>query len=50
MQWVIGLLVLLLYIHLFNAIAPLYFASESTLTLGDLWRQDVPPLGIRNTL
>jgi hypothetical protein len=50
MQWVIGLLVLLLYVHLFNAIAPLYFASESTLTLGDLWRHVVPPLGIQITL
>lgn len=50
MQWVIAILVALLYVHLFNAIAPLYFASDSTLTLGQLWRQVVPPLGIQITL
>lgn len=50
MQWVIGILVTLLYVHLFNAIAPLYFESGSTLTLGQLWQHIVPPLGIQITL
>jgi hypothetical protein len=50
MQGVVGILVVLLYVHLFNAIAPLYFASGSTLTLGQLWRHVVPPLGIQITL
>jgi hypothetical protein len=50
MQWVVGILVVLLYVHLFNAIAPLYFDSGSTLTLGQLWRHVVPPLGIQITL
>ena len=50
MQWVIAILVALLYVHLFNAIAPLYFASDSTLTLSQLWRHVIPPLGIQITL
>lgn len=42
MKWVIGILIVLLYVNLFNAIAPLYFDSGSTLTLKDLWRRIVP--------
>ena len=37
MKWVIPLLVILLYVHLFNAISPMYFASDRQLTLLDLW-------------
>jgi hypothetical protein len=37
MNWIIPLLVTLLYVHLFNAISPLYFASDRQLTLMDLW-------------
>jgi hypothetical protein len=37
MKWLIPLLVILLYVHLFNAISPLYFASDRELTLLDLW-------------
>jgi hypothetical protein len=37
MNWIIPLLVVLLYVHLFNAISPLYFASDRQLTLTDLW-------------
>lgn len=37
MQWLIPLLVILLYVHLFNAISPIYFASDRQLTFMDLW-------------
>lgn len=37
MKWFVPLLVILLYVHLFNAITPIYFASDRTLTLVDLW-------------
>lgn len=37
MKWLVPLLVILLYVHLFNAISPLYFASEREMTLTDLW-------------
>lgn len=37
MKWIIPLLVILLYVHLFNAISPLYFASDRQMTLLDLW-------------
>lgn len=36
MKWVIPLLVILLYVQLFNTITPLYFESNYTLTLFDL--------------
>ena len=35
--------VLFTYVHLFNKIAGLYFDSERTLTLIDLYRKVVPP-------
>ena len=35
--------VLFTYVHLFNKIAGLYFDSERTLTLTDLYRKVVPP-------
>lgn len=37
MNWVIPLLVILLYVHLFNAISPIYFASDRQLTFLELW-------------
>lgn len=37
MKWVIALLVIFLYVHLFNAISPMYFDSGRTMTLFDLW-------------
>ncbi len=40
--WLIFLAVLVLYVHLFNAIAQQYFASDRTMTLRDLWRRFVP--------
>lgn len=46
MKWVIAILVVLLYVHLFNAVAPMYFASDRTLTLVDLWTVLKTNLGI----
>jgi hypothetical protein len=40
---VISATVVILYVHLFNKIANLYFDSGRTLTLGDLYRRVVPP-------
>lgn len=37
MKWIVPLLVILLYVQLFNVISPMYFASDRTLTLPDLW-------------
>lgn len=37
MKWIVALLVILLYVHLFNAVSTLYFDSGRTLTLADLW-------------
>jgi hypothetical protein len=36
MTWVVPLLTILLYVHLFNTVSPLYHASDRTLTLTDL--------------
>jgi hypothetical protein len=47
MKWVIFVLVLLLYVHLFNAIARLYFESGRSLTLRDLWRRFFPGVKIQ---
>ena len=49
MKWVIPLLVILLYVHLFNAISPLYFASDRTMTLMDLWDRVKRNLGLSPT-
>jgi hypothetical protein len=35
--------VVILYVHLFNKIAGLYFDSGRTLTLEDIYRRVVPP-------
>ena len=37
MKWIIPLLVILLYVHLFNAVSPIYFASGREMTFLDLW-------------
>ena len=36
--------VLFTYVHLFNTVAKLYFDSDRTLTLEDLYRKVVPPI------
>ena len=41
-MWIVGLLVLLFYVHLFNRVASLYFASGRTLSLQDLWSKWIP--------
>ena len=46
MKWIIVLLVILLYVHLFNAIASLYLEGGRVLTLRDLWRRIVPPISL----
>jgi hypothetical protein len=38
--------VLFTYVHLFNTIAKLYFDSDRTLTLEDLYRKVVPPMDL----
>ena len=40
--WLVFLAVLVLYVHLFNAIAHQYFESDRTMTLRDIWRRFVP--------
>lgn len=42
MTWILVVLIALLYVHLFNAIARLYFESGRALTLKDLWRRFFP--------
>jgi hypothetical protein len=41
--FVIVAAVIFAYVHLFNQIAAMYFDSERTLTLEDLYRKVVPP-------
>jgi hypothetical protein len=49
-QWLIFLVVAVLYVHLFNAIAGAYFESGQTMTWTDLYRRFVPPTEFRVTL
>lgn len=44
MRWLVVVLVALLYVHLFIALARLHFESE--LTLGELWRRFFPSVQI----
>lgn len=37
MNWIVVLFVVLVYVHLFNRIATLYFETDRKLTLKDLW-------------
>ena len=46
MNWIVVLIVILLYVHLFNAIANLYFDSGRSLGLHDLYRRFLPPVKI----
>lgn len=46
MKWIVPLLVILLYVHLFNVIGPMYFASDRQLTLFDLWELVKRNLGV----
>lgn len=41
-MWAIAVLVVLLYVHLFNVVAPMYLESERTLTIVDLWNRVFP--------
>ena len=45
--WIISLLVILLYVQLFNVVAHMYLDSGRTLTLHGLWRKIVPPITIQ---
>jgi len=47
MKWILVLFVALLYVHLFNAIARIYFESGRTLGLKDLWRRFFPGVKIQ---
>lgn len=46
MKWIVALLVILLYVHLFNAVSPMYFESGNTMTLMDLWKRIQRNLGL----
>lgn len=46
MKWIVALLVILLYVHLFNVVSTLYFDSGNTMTLGDLWARIQKNLGL----
>ena len=41
-MWAIAVLVVLLYVHLFTVVAPMYLESERTLTIVDLWNRVFP--------
>lgn len=47
MKWIVPLLVILLYVHLFNVVAPMYFASDHQMTLMDLWETVQRNIGVR---
>ena len=44
--WMVSIFVATLYIHLFNAIAKMYLASDRKMTFTDLYRKVLPPLKI----
>lgn len=46
MNWIVVLFVVVLYVHLFNAIATMYFDSGRLLGLADLYRRVMPPVNI----
>lgn len=46
MKWLIAIVVLVIYVHLFNSIATRYLDSERTLTWSDIWKKFVPPAKI----
>lgn len=45
-SWIVALLVILLYVQLFNIVARMYLDSDRTMTLHELWRKVVPPIKI----
>ncbi len=47
MEWLVFLAVAMFYVHIFNAVARMYFESDSQLTLRDLWRRFFPPIDLR---
>ena len=47
-MWVIAILVILLYVHLFNIVAPMYLDSDRTMTIMDLWGIVQRNLGFAN--
>jgi hypothetical protein len=47
MEWLVFLAVAMFYVHVFNAVARMYFESNNELTLRDLWRRFVPPIDLR---
>jgi hypothetical protein len=47
MEWFIFLVVAMFYVHVFNAVARMYFESNNELTLRDLWRRFFPPIDLR---
>jgi hypothetical protein len=46
MKWLILIAVLVMYVHVFNVVANLYFESNRTLTLNDIWKKFAPPLRV----
>ena len=46
MEWIVIAGIVILYIHIFNAVAKLYLESNRSLTLKDLWRRFVPATDI----
>jgi hypothetical protein len=49
MKWIVVVLVASLYVQLFIQVARLYFDSERTLTLTDLWGRFFPTVQITLT-
>ena len=47
MEWLVFLVVAMFYVHVFNAVARMYFESNNELTLRDLWRRFFPPIDLR---
>jgi len=47
MEWLVFLAIAMFYVHVFNAIARMYFESDGQLTLRDLWRRFFPPIDLR---
>jgi len=46
MKWLIALVVLILYVQLFNVLATKYFESGRMMTWQDLYRKFLPPMKI----
>lgn len=46
MNWVVPIFVSVLYVHLFNAVANLYFESDRTMTWMDLYHRFAPPVKV----